>query len=217
MSDPSCHAHAHHHDIILTPSSPAGLRLALVLVVLINAGMFILEMAAGHFAFSQALLADALDFLADALTYGATLATLSAPLWLRTRVTLTKCVILVVLAVYVLASTLYQVFVQNLPDPVLMTFVGALAFMANALSVMLVYRFRNGDANIRSVWLCSRNDMIGNMAVLAAAAGVFGSGTPWPDLAIATLMCGLFTHTSVSIARQALRESRNAEQSRAQS
>lgn len=202
------HCSSHSHDVAFTKNSPGGLKLALILALLLNAAMFVLELSAGHFAFSSALLADSLDFLADTLAYGVTLAVLGASVIVRAHVALLKCFVLLGLATYVLYTTAHQIFIQNLPDATIMIGVGVLALIANALSVALLYRFRGGDSNIRSVWLCSRNDMIGNVAVLAAAAGVFGTATVWPDLIVAGLMCGLFLHTSVTITRQALREVR---------
>lgn len=210
MSSCPSHSHDHIHDIAITHTTPIGLKIALVLALFINAGMFMVELSAGHFAFSSALLADSLDFLADALAYGITFAVLSASIIVRARIALAKCFVLFGLAVYVLATTLYQVTTQNLPDATVMVGVGVLALLANGLCVLLLYQFRTGDSNIRSVWLCSRNDMMGNIAVLAAAAGVFGTHTVWPDIIVATLMCGLFLHTSMTITRQAVHEIKNS-------
>lgn len=197
--------HCHHHEITFTGNDPV-FRQALILVIMINAGMFFLEIGAGHWASSQALLADALDFFADALTYGLSLAVIGMSLAVRTRAARIKAFSLVLMGAYVLLSTVYQVFILAVPEAFVMGSVAIAALTANILSVALLYRWRDGDANIRSVWLCSRNDALGNIAVFAAALGVFGTGTAWPDLIVATIMAGLFLQSSMRIFRQARRE-----------
>lgn len=188
-----------------TGLSPAYRR-ALWAVILINAVMFGVEMTAGFAAQSQALKADALDFLADTLTYGASLAVIGWPLGWRSRVALIKGWSLAAMGLWVLGYTLYQVFVLGTPHALTMGTIGFLALAANVASVLLLLRYREGDANVRSVWLCSRNDAIGNVAVLMAAAGVGVSGTAWPDLLVAALMASLFLNSSIQIIRQATRE-----------
>lgn len=181
-------------------------RRVLVLVILINALMFILEMGAGHFAASQALLADALDFFADSVTYGLSLAVIGMAATIRARAALAKAISLLVMGLYVMGTTIYEVFILETPEAFVMGGVAVLALAANLLSVLLLYRWRNGDANIRSVWLCSRNDAIGNVAVMIAAFGVFGTGTAWPDLIVAAIMAGLFLQSSIRILKQARAE-----------
>lgn len=184
-------------------------RRVLFAVIAINAAMFIAEMTSSLLAQSQALQADALDFLGDTLTYGVTLLVIGRPLALRASAALVKGVSLAVLALAVLIFSGYRVFVAGTPQAEVMGVVGALALAANLLAALLLYRFRNGDANVRSVWLCSRNDAINNLAVIGAAVGVAVTGTPWPDLAVAVAMAALFMNSSVQIIRSARAELRH--------
>jgi len=177
-------------------------------VIAINAAMFGVEMGAGHMAGSQALKADALDFLGDALTYGISLAVIGASVHIRTTAALAKGVSLFLMGAWVFGTTLHRVFVAGVPEAPIMGVVGFMALAANLASVALLLRYKDGDANVRSVWLCSRNDAIGNVAVMLAALGVWGTATGWPDLAVAALMAGLFVSSSVQIVRQALAERR---------
>ena len=183
-----------------------GFRRALWTVIGINAVMFVVEMTAGALAGSQALQADALDFLGDTMTYGLSLLVLGMSLRVRATAALLKGVSLAVIGLWVLGSTAYQVLVLGLPDAKTMSLVGVAALLANLLSVLVLLRYRDGDANVRSVWLCSRNDAIGNLAVLAAAAGVVWTKTAWPDLIVAGFMAGLFLWSSLQIIRQSLAE-----------
>lgn len=185
-----------------------GFRRALWAVIAINAGMFLVEMIAGALAGSQALQADALDFLGDTLTYGISLFVLGMSLRVRATAALLKGVSLGAMGLWVFGSTAYQVLVLGLPSAGVMGAVGFLALSANLLSVLILMRYKDGDANVRSVWLCSRNDAIGNVAVIGAAAGVYVTGTAWPDLLVAALMAGLFLWSSSQIIRQALEERR---------
>lgn len=175
-------------------------------VIFINAAMFAIEMAAGRLAASQALQADALDFFGDALTYGISLAVIGATLRVRATAALAKGISLLVMGFWVFASTLHQFFVLGVPKAEVMGAIGLLALAANLASVLLLARYRNGDANVRSVWLCSRNDAIGNVAVMLAAAGVWGTASGWPDLVVAAIMAGLFLTSAVQILRQCRRE-----------
>lgn len=175
-------------------------------VIAINAVMFIVEMTAGQIAGSQALQADALDFGGDTLTYALSLAVIGSSVRVRSLTALAKGISLTLMGLWVLGSTLYRVFVTGVPDAEVMGIIGFLALIANVASVVLLVAYKDGDANIRSVWLCSRNDAIGNVAVMIAALGVWGSATGWPDLIVAAVMAGLFLSSSFQIIRQALRE-----------
>ena len=175
-------------------------------VIAINAVMFIVEMIAGQIAGSQALQADALDFGGDTLTYALSLAVIGSSVRVRWLTALAKGISLTLMGLWVLGSTLYRVFVTGVPDAEVMGIIGFLALIANVASVVLLVAYKDGDANIRSVWLCSRNDAIGNVAVMIAALGVWGSATGWPDLIVAAVMAGLFLSSSFQIIRQALRE-----------
>jgi Co/Zn/Cd efflux system component len=192
------HGHGHSHDVIFHGVS-GDYRRRLILVIVINAAMFLVEMGAGQFAGSQALKADALDFLADSLTYGASLAVIGMTLRTRSAVALVKGASLLLMGLWVAASTLYRVFVAGVPEAEVMGIVGVLALAANVASVLILMRYKDGDANVRSVWLCSRNDAIGNVAVMVAALGVWGTATGWPDLIVAGIMAALFLNSSVQI------------------
>lgn len=180
-----------------------GYKRVLLAVIALNGLMFVVEMTAGIAGKSQALKADALDFLGDTLTYGLSLAVLGQALVWRSRAALFKGLTLGGLGVWVLASTVWRVFVLGLPSAAVMGAIGFLALSANLVSVLLLARYRNGDANVRSVWLCSRNDALGNMGVMLAAAGVWGSSTVWPDLLVAAVLASLFLLSAFQIIRQA--------------
>jgi Co/Zn/Cd efflux system component len=177
-------------------------------VIAINGVMFLVEMAAGHLAGSQALQADALDFLGDTLTYGLSLAVIGSSLRTRASAALFKGGSLLAMGLWVFGSTLYQLFFLGLPKAEIMGSIGFLAFTANVASVLLLMRYKDGDANVRSVWLCSRNDAIGNVAVMVAAVAVWGLGSAWPDIIVALIMAGLFLYSSAQIIGQSLKEYR---------
>jgi Co/Zn/Cd efflux system component len=174
--------------------------------------MFVVEMAAGHLAGSKALQADALDFLGATLTYGLSLAVIGRSVALRSRAAILKGISLLFMGLYVLGNTAYHVLVLGMPQAEIMGGIGLMALIANLTSVLLLLRYKDGDANVRSVWLCSRNDAVGNIAVLIAALGVWAFGTPWPDLVVAAIMASLFLSSSVLILRQALDEKQSAVQ-----
>ncbi len=183
---------------------------ALWLVIAINGIMFVVEILAGAAAGSKALQADALDFLGDTVTYAMSLYVIGMSLQTRAGAALIKGISLAGMGAWVLGSTVYQVvIVGGAPEAPIMGAVGVLALAANLGSVLLLRRFKDGDANVRSVWLCSRNDAIGNIAVMLAAAAVWFTGAAWPDLIVAALMAGLFLTSSVQIIRQAVGERYN--------
>lgn len=178
------------------------------LVIAINAVMFGVEMTAGQVAQSQALQADALDFAGDALTYGISLAVIGASLKVRSNAALAKGISLLLMGLWVFGSTVYRVFYVGVPAAGIMGGIGFLALIANLASVLILVKYKDGDANVRSVWLCSRNDAIGNVAVMVAALGVWGTTTGWPDLIVAGIMAGLFLTSAFQILQQALAERR---------
>jgi Co/Zn/Cd efflux system component len=184
----------------------AAYKRALWAVIAINGTMFLAEMGAGIFAGSQALKADALDFLGDTATYALTLFVVGMPLIWRARAALFKGLTLGAMGLWVLGATAYHVLIVGVPEAAVMGAVGFLALAANLTSVLLLLKYRNGDANVRSVWLCSRNDAIGNVAVILAAGGVWSAGTAWPDLIVAGIMASLFLWSSSQIVRQARHE-----------
>jgi Co/Zn/Cd efflux system component len=184
----------------------ADYKRRLWLVIAINASMFLVEMGAGALAGSQALQADALDFLGDSLTYGMSLAVIGAAVHVRAWTAFAKGVSLTLMGLWVFGSTAYHVLVLGFPKAEIMGVVGFMALAANVASVMILAGYKNGDANVRSVWLCSRNDAIGNVAVMVAAVAVWATATKWPDLIVAAAMAGLFLWSSVQILRQSLGE-----------
>ena len=181
-------------------------RRALWAVIAINASMFFIEGAAGFAGQSMALKADALDFAGDTATYALSLAVLGMAIEWRARAALLKALSLALMGAGVFGMTLYRFAVLNDPSAGIMGGVAALALAANVVSALILMRYRDGDANVRSVWLCSRNDAIGNVAVIAAAALVALTATPWPDLAVALAMAALFTSSAMAILRQARAE-----------
>ena len=178
-------------------------RRALWIALVINAGMFAIELVAGVSADSRALMADALDFLGDAANYAISLVVAGMALVWRARAALLKGVTLIALGLWVLGSTAYAAVLGASPHAGTMGLIGVLALVANVGVASMLYRFRSGDANMRSVWICSRNDAIGNVAVVAAAAGVFGTGTAWPDLVVAAILATLGLSGGFQIIRQA--------------
>ena len=188
-----------------TPPPPPRYRRVLWIALVVNAAMFAVELAAGWGAQSVALLADAADFLGDAANYGLSLFALGMGVAARSRAALFKGWCMGAYGVYVLAHAGWNAVHGASPEALTMGVVGALALVANVTVAVLLYAYRQGDADMRSVWLCSRNDAIGNLALLAAAAGVFGSGSAWPDLAVATLMGAL----AITAARTVIQQARN--------
>ncbi len=188
-------------------------RRRLWLVIVINAGMFLVEMGAGALAGSNALQADALDFLANSATYGISLAVIGTSVRTREFAAIGKAASLSLMSLWVLAMTAYHVLVVGVPRAEVMGIVGILALAANVTSVLILMRYKDGDANVRSVWLCSRNDAIGNVAVMLAALAVWATATRWPDLIVAALMAGLFFYSSLRILQQSLHEMRSEQSS----
>jgi cation diffusion facilitator family transporter len=185
-----------------------GYRRDLWIVIALNAIMFAIEIIAGQLAGSMALQADALDFLGDTLTYGVTLAVLGMNLRVRATAALAKGLSLCVMGIYVLAASIWRTFVDGTPEAVTMGLVGTAALAVNVAAALLLLRYRDGDANVRSVWLCSRNDAIGNIAVVAAAGLVAITNTKWADLGVAAIMASLFLASSFRIIGQARSELR---------
>lgn len=176
------------------------------IIIGINAVMYFVETYGSVAANSMALRADALDFLGDSITYTITLIAIGRSSTWRASAAMLKGISLMLMGVWVLFSTIYRVFVLGVPNEMLMGGVALLAFVANLTSALLLMKYRNGDANVRSVWLCSRNDAISNLAVMVAAVIVGMTMSPWPDLIVAGLMAGLFLQSAFLIIRQAKQE-----------
>lgn len=166
-------------------------RRALWIALIVNLGFFAAEIIAGLAAGSASLQADALDFFGDAANYAISLGVAGMALAWRARAAVVKGGTLILFALWVLASTAWHAIHGTLPRAEMMGVVGVAALVANGGVALMLYRFRTGDANMRSVWICSRNDAVGNLAVMLAAAGVFGTGTGWPDVIVAAIMGGL--------------------------
>ncbi|GAA0861723.1 cation diffusion facilitator family transporter [Sphingopyxis soli] len=178
-------------------------RRILWIALAINAAMFGVEIVAGVAADSRALQADALDFLGDAANYAISLGVAGMALAWRARAALLKAATMLVFGLWVLGSALWGFLNGATPQAETMGIIGTLALASNVAVALMLYRYRTGDANMRSVWICSRNDAIGNLAVLAAALGVFGTGQGWPDLAVAAIMAALAIWGSLDVFRHA--------------
>lgn len=209
MSDSCC---SHGCATITRPPSDRYRRV-LWAAMTINAAMFAVELAGGLSAGSVSLLADAVDFFGDAANYGISLLVLGMALTWRARAALFKGLTMGAFGVFVLGKAAWSWATGAVPEPVTMGAIGALALLANVSAALMLYAWRDGDANMRSVWLCSRNDAIGNVAVMAAALGVFGTGSGWPDLAVAAAMGLLALIVARSVVRQARSELRSADNS----
>ncbi|EXS68332.1 cation transporter [Sphingobium sp. Ant17] len=192
------------------PSNDPRWRRAVWIALIINAIMFGVEIFAGVTAHSAALKADALDFLGDSANYAISLGVAGMALTWRARAAMLKGATLFALGAWVLGSTGYAAFAGTLPQAETMGIIGGLALAANVAVAFILYRFRSGEANMRSVWICSRNDAIGNVAVVAAAFGVFGTGSGWPDLIVAAILATLGISGGIQIMRQAGAELRSA-------
>jgi Co/Zn/Cd efflux system component len=204
MSDSCCNHGCATPDARQSPRYRRVLWAALA----INAAMFAIEIAAGLHAGSVSLLADAVDFFGDAANYGISLLVFGLALTWRARAALFKGLTMGAFGLFVLGRAAWSAAAGIVPEPVTMGAIGALALLANVSVAAMLYAWREGDANMRSVWLCSRNDAIGNLAVVAAALGVFGSGSGWPDLAVAAVMGVLALSAARSVTRQARAELR---------
>jgi Co/Zn/Cd efflux system component len=184
------HDHSHDHGSLEAVQDPAY-RKILWFSLIVNAAMFFIESAAGFKSDSVSLLADAIDFLGDAANYGVSLAVLSMAMAWRSKAALLKGTCMLGFGLFVLGRAVWAAKMGAVPEAATMGSIGFLALVANVVVALMLYRYRTGDANMRSVWLCSRNDAFGNIAVMLAALGVFGTGTAWPDLAVAAGMAGL--------------------------
>lgn len=172
-------------------------------VLLINAAMFAVEIGAGVAAGSASLQADALDFFGDAANYGISLMVVGMALRYRATAALAKGASMGVFALWVIGTAIWHAWHGTLPSAFTMGAVGFAALLANAASFSLLWAYRTGDANMRSAWICTRNDVLGNLAVLLAALGVFGTGTGWPDVIVAAIMACLAIQGAAAVIRQA--------------
>ena len=190
-------------------SSP-NFRRVLWAALIINAGMFVVEIIASQAANSVSLQADALDFFGDAANYAISLFVLGMALHLRARASLIKGLTMGAFGLFVIANASYKALIGSTPDGVVIGSIAFVALMANVFVALLLYRYRAGDSNMRSVWLCSRNDAIGNVAVIAAGVGVFASGSHWPDLVVAGIIATLSLSAAYQVVNLALIEMRGS-------
>lgn len=218
------HAHDHTHthgahdhgtpppDLADDPARLAAYRRVLWIALAVNVAMFVVEVLAGLRSGSVSLLADAIDFFGDAASYAVSLAVLGAAAHWRSRTALLKAASMGAFGVFVLGRAAWSWAQGHTPDAATMGSIGALALVANVGVAALLYAHRNGDANMRSVWLCSRNDALSNIAVMLAAAGVFGTHHAWPDLLVAAIMGGLALWSAVQVLNHARLELRQGRQ-----
>jgi len=190
------------------PREHAPYRRVLWAVLVINTLMFLVEAGAGVAAGSASLQADALDFLGDAANYAVSLLVVGMTLRYRASAALAKGACMGLFGLWVIGTVVWHAWHGTLPSAYTMSTVGVAALAANAASFGLLWAHRNGDSNVRSAWICTRNDVLGNLAVLLAAIGVFGTGSGWPDAAVATIMAALALQGSATVIRHSLGELR---------
>ncbi|WP_309678602.1 cation transporter [Polaromonas sp.] len=202
----SAHCDHHHHPAAGTGASNPRYRKVLWIALAVNLLMFGVEVGAGLRSGSVSLLADAIDFFGDSANYAVTLAVLASGVVWRARAALLKSASMLVFGLFVVARALWMATQGGTPEAFTMGSIGLLALLANGGVAVTLYAWREGDANMRGVWLCTRNDALGNIAVMLAALGVFGTGTAWPDLAVAAVMGTLAVTSGWSVLRQARHE-----------
>lgn len=199
----------------VAPKPDSKFRTALWIALFINLAMFLVELIGGAYAHSSALWADSLDFFGDAVNYAISLAVLGASLYWRATVALAKGLVMAGFGLVVIGKVIYAYSQGIAPEAVTMGAIGVLALIANAVAAYILYAFRDGDSNMQSVWICSRNDAIGNVAVIFAAVGVFGTGSMLPDIIVAVIMAGLGLSGGYRVIRKSLSERRSTQLSAA--
>jgi len=189
-----------------TQAKSRKFRNALWIALFLNFTMFIVEVTGGAHTGSTALWADALDFAGDSFNYLISIFVLGLGLYWRATAALLKGLMMLVFAFIVLGKVVWSYIHSVPPEAITMGIIGTLALIANILTALILYAFRDGEANMKSVWLCSRNDAIGNIAVVLAAVGVFGTQQVWPDLIVALIMILLGLSSSLTIIRTSWKE-----------
>ncbi len=183
-------------------------RRILWIALVANAAMFLVEIVASQIGDSISLQADALDFFGDAANYAISLFVLGMALHLRARASLIKGATMALFGLWVISNAIHRALIGSAPEASVMGSVAILALAVNVAVALLLYRYRTGDSNMRSIWLCSRNDAIGNIAVMVAAAGVFATSSRWPDLIVAAIISSLSLSAAYHVVRLALGEMR---------
>jgi Co/Zn/Cd efflux system component len=206
-----CKTDIHHDHGLSDMAQLPRYRRVLWAALIINALMFLIEVGAGFSSGSVSLLADAVDFFSDAANYAITLYVLSMGLIWRAKAALFKGWTMLVIGLLVLAKAVWALQTGQPPEAFTMGAIGVVALVANIAVAVMLYAYREGDANMQSVWLCSRNDALGNLAIVAAALGVFGTGTAWPDLSVALVMAWLNIAAGWKVVRLAGVEIRSVE------
>lgn len=197
---------AHCHSHTSPESADPGYRRILWIALILNALMFIVELAAGLASGSVSLLADAIDFFGDAANYGVSIAVMSMALVIRAKAALLKAACMLGFGLFVLGKAAWSARAGVPPEAITMGIVGFVALCVNVGVAAMLYAYRNGDANMQSVWLCSRNDALSNIAVILAAFGVFGTASAWPDVLVASLMGLLAISSAFAVFRKARQE-----------
>ena len=203
----SCHDHCNSNE---QPSVSVEYRKVLWICLVANAVMFIVQMIASYAAHSVSLLANSADFLSDAANYGISLYVLNLSLRQKAKASLFKGISLGLVGLWVAFETLHHSLQPELPEPLIMTLISIVALVVNVGCAVLLYKYRGGDSNRESVWICSRNDAIGNIAVMIAAAGVFASNTKWPDILVAAILGWLAISGAIRIIKSAKKELNDA-------
>lgn len=205
-----------HCDVSSEQGQDPRFRNILWLALISNAVMFVVELVASIYSGSVSLQADALDFFGDAANYGISLFVIGMSLKARSTAALFKGATMALFGLWVIGSAIYRAMVGTIPDAAVMGGIGLLALAVNVGVALMLFRYRSGDSNMRSIWLCSRNDALGNIAVMLAASGVFMTATGWPDIAVAAIIAGLNISAAFQVfhhARAELRWARTAEAS----
>ena len=205
-----CNSCASDSATDVEPNNPLFRRI-LWFALLSNALMFLVELVSSFFSGSVSLQADALDFFGDSVNYGISLFVLGMALHARAKAALFKSATMAAFGVWVIGSAIYRTAVGTVPDAAVMGAIGMLALVVNVVVALMLFRYRSGDSNMRSIWLCSRNDAFGNIAVMLAAGGVFASASGWPDIFVAALIAVLNLSAAVHVLRQAVAELRSGQ------
>lgn len=203
----SCHDHCNNSE---QSDVSAAYRKVLWVCLIANAVMFVAQMIASYAAHSVSLLANSADFFSDATNYGISLYVLNLSLRQKAKASLFKGVSLGLVGLWVAFETLHHALQPELPEPIIMATISAVALAVNVGCAVLLFKYRGGDSNRESVWICSRNDAIGNIAVMIAAAGVFASGTIWPDIIVAAILGWLAISGAIRIIKSAKKELNHA-------